>query len=56
MTPSPADLSADEARLLALLHPEETHIDRLIRLSQLPAQVVASILVTLSCVGSFVNS
>ena len=51
MTPSPADLSADEARLLALLHPEETHIDRLIRLSQLPAQVVASILVTLELRG-----
>jgi DNA processing protein len=50
-TPSPPDLSADEARLLALLHPEETHIDGLIRLSQLPAHVVASILVTLELRG-----
>jgi DNA processing protein len=49
--PSPADLSADEARLLALLHPEETHIDGLIQRSQLPAHVVASILVTLELRG-----
>jgi DNA processing protein len=51
MTPSAADLSADEALLLALLHPEETHIDGLIQRSQLPAHVVASILVTLELRG-----
>ena len=50
-TLSPADLSADEALLLALLHPEETHIDGLIQRSQLPAHVVASILVTLELRG-----
>ena len=51
VTPSPADLSADESRILALLQPEETHIDTLIQGSQLPAQVVASILVTLELRG-----
>jgi DNA processing protein len=50
-TPSPADLSAEEARLLALLYPEESHIDGLIQRSQLPAHVVASILVTLELRG-----
>jgi DNA processing protein len=46
-----ADLSADESRILALLQPEETHIDTLIQGSQLPAHVVASILVTLELRG-----
>jgi DNA processing protein len=46
-----AELSVDEARIVALLHAEETHIDTLIHLSQLPAHVVASILVTLELRG-----
>jgi DNA processing protein len=46
-----ADLSAEEAQLLALIQPEETHIDALIQASQLPAHVVASILVTLELRG-----
>jgi DNA processing protein len=46
-----AELSVDEARILALLHAEETHIDTLIHVSQLPAHVVASILVTLELRG-----
>jgi DNA processing protein len=46
-----ADLSAEEAQLLALVQPEETHIDALIQASQLPAHVVASILVTLELRG-----
>jgi DNA processing protein len=50
-TPSLEELSADEGRILALLQPEETHIDTLIQGSQLPAQVVASILVTLELRG-----
>jgi DNA processing protein len=44
-------LSPDEARLLTLLQSEETHIDTLIQDSQLPAHVVASILVTLELRG-----
>jgi DNA processing protein len=47
----PADLSPEEARLLALLPAEETHIDALIHTSQLPAHAVASILVTLELRG-----
>lgn len=46
-----ASLSPEEARILALLQPEETHIDTLIEASRLPAQVVASILVTLELRG-----
>lgn len=46
-----ADLSAEEAQVLALIQPEETHIDALIHASQLPAHVVASILVTLELRG-----
>ncbi|MFQ5626315.1 MAG: DNA-processing protein DprA [Methyloligellaceae bacterium] len=49
--PSPADLSADEARVLEQMQPEETHIDAVIQASQLPAHVVASILVTLELRG-----
>jgi DNA processing protein len=47
----PVDLSPDEAQLLALVPPAETHIDALIHASQLPAHVVASILVTLELRG-----
>ena len=47
----PADLTAEEARVLALVPPEETHIEAVIHASQLPAQVVASILVTLELRG-----
>ena len=46
-----AELSPEEARVLALIEPEETHIDALILASQLPAHVVASILVTLELRG-----
>jgi DNA processing protein len=49
--PAHAELSADEARILALLQSEETHIEVLIQDSQLPAHVVASILVTLELRG-----
>jgi DNA processing protein len=48
---TPADLSAEEAQVLALVQPEETHIDALIQASQLPAHVMASILVTLELRG-----
>ena len=44
-------LTADEARVLALVLPEETHIEAIIQASQLPAQVVASILVKLELQG-----
>jgi DNA processing protein len=44
-------LTADEARVLALILPEETHIEAIIQTSQLPAQVVASILVRLELQG-----
>jgi DNA processing protein len=47
----PADLTTEEAQVLALLAPEETHIEALIAASQLPAQVVASILLTLELRG-----
>ena len=46
-----ADLTAEEARVLALVPPEETHIEAIIQASQLPAHVVASILVTLELRG-----
>jgi DNA processing protein len=46
-----ADLRPEEARLLALVPTEETHIEVLIQTSQLPAHVVASILVTLELRG-----
>jgi DNA processing protein len=46
-----ADLSTQEARLLALIPSEETHIDAIIQTSQLPAHVVMSILVTLELRG-----
>jgi DNA processing protein len=48
---SPSDLSAEEARVLALIQSEELHIDALIQASQLPTHVVASILVTLELRG-----
>lgn len=50
-TALPADLSPDEARVLGLLSPEEVHIEALIAASQLPAQGVASILLTLELRG-----
>jgi DNA processing protein len=49
--PLPTALTADEARVLALVLPEETHIEAIIQASQLPAQVVASILVRLELQG-----
>jgi DNA processing protein len=49
--PTATDLSAEEARVLAFIQPEETHIDVLIQASQLPAHVVASTLVTLELRG-----
>ena len=45
------DLSEAETQILALLQPEETHIDTLIEASQLPAHLVSSILVTLELRG-----
>ena len=47
----PTDLTPDEARILALVPPEETHIEAIIHASQLPAQAVASILLTLELRG-----
>ena len=47
----PTDLRPEEARLVALIPTTEIHIDALIHASQLPAQVVASILVTLELRG-----
>jgi len=49
--PMPTDLTPDEARVLGLLPPEETHIETIIHTSQLPAQAVASILLTLELRG-----
>ena len=49
--PMPTDLTADEAQVLGLVPPEETHIEAIIQASQLPAQVVASILVRLELRG-----
>jgi len=51
VSPMPTDLTADEARVLGLVSPEETHIEAIIHASQLPAQVVASILVKLELRG-----
>ena len=48
---APTDLRPEEAQILALVQPEETHIEALIHNSQLPAHVVASILVTLELRG-----
>jgi DNA processing protein len=50
--PTVAELTAEEARVLALVPPEETHIEAIIYASQLPAQRVASILVTLELRGA----
>ena len=47
----PTDLTPEEVRVLALIPPEETHIEAVIQASQLPAHVVASILVTLELRG-----
>jgi DNA processing protein len=47
----PTDLTPDETQILALVPPEETHIETIIDASQLPAQVVASILLTLELRG-----
>jgi DNA processing protein len=49
--PPQAALAPHEVQVLALLHTEETHIDTLIQASQLPAHVVASILMTLELRG-----
>ena len=56
LTPSgalqePAELTPQEAQVLALVPPEETHIETIIHASQLPAQVVAGILVNLELRG-----
>ena len=48
---TPADLSEEETKILEITQPEETHIDALIQASQLPAHLVASILVTLELRG-----
>ncbi len=48
---TPADLSEEETKILEITQPEETHIDVLIQASQLPAHLVASILVTLELRG-----
>ncbi len=47
----PADLSPQASQVLALMPSEATHIDSVIRASQLPAHVIASILVTLEVRG-----
>jgi DNA processing protein len=47
-SPIPTDLTPDEARVLGLVQSEETHIEVIIHASQLPAQAVASILLTLA--------
>lgn len=49
--PKPTDLTPDEARVLGLVQSEETHIEVIIHASQLPAQAVASILLTLELRG-----
>lgn len=49
--PMPTALTPDEAQILALVPPEETHIETIIYASQLPAQAVASILLTLELRG-----
>jgi DNA processing protein len=45
--PVPADLSPQEAQVLALLSATETHIDAISEATQLPVHVVAGILLTL---------
>jgi DNA processing protein len=45
--PVPADLSTQEAQILALLSATETHIDAISETTQLPVHVVAGILLTL---------
>jgi DNA processing protein len=47
----PAHLTLQETQVLALVSPEETHIETIIHASQLPAQVVAGILVNLELRG-----
>jgi len=49
--PMPTDLTPDEARVLGLVQSEETHVEAIIHASQLPAQAVASILLTLELRG-----
>jgi DNA processing protein len=49
--PVVTDLSPEETQILALMQAEERHIDAVISASQLPAHVVASILVTLELRG-----
>ena len=49
--PMPTDLTPEEARVLGLIPPEETHIEAIIHASQLPAQALASILLTLELRG-----
>ncbi len=51
LLPAPADLSPQEAQILALLAPTETHIDAISETSQLPVHVVAGILLTLELRG-----
>ena len=50
-SPMPTDLTPDEGRVLGLVQSEETHIEVIIHASQLPAQAVASILLTLELRG-----
>jgi DNA processing protein len=49
--PMPMDLTPDEVRVLGLVPSEEAHIEAIIYASQLPAQAVASILLTLELRG-----
>ena len=49
--PMPMDLTPAEVRVLGLVPSEETHIEAIIYASQLPAQAVASILLTLELRG-----
>ena len=49
--PMPMDLTPAEVRVLGLVSSEETHIEAIIYASQLPAQAVASILLTLELRG-----
>ena len=49
--PMPTDLTPDEVRVLGLIQSEEIHIEAIIHASQLPAQAVASILLTLELRG-----
>jgi DNA processing protein len=50
-SPMPMDLTPDEVRVLGLVSSEEIHIEAIIYASQLPAQAVASILLTLELRG-----